>query len=318
MATRKISLLRRIGYLLEYAVVAPLAFLLSLVPWPLIPVLSRFFGWFLFHFDRRDREVAYRNFPVIYSDNPPSRPEQDALLREVFRGVARVGLELLKIRDLRADNYAKFCRMEGYENVDKALAKGKGLIVITAHLGNWEFLGSLPAKMGRNVVAIINRQFNPYTDRWIKDIRENKGKLRNLYNEIGDLTKIIKHLRSGGIVAIVADQTYYFKPIFVPFFGRTAATADGPARLHLKFGAPIIMAFGIRQPDGKYVLTYEEPKEFEPTGNMEEDCKTVMTWVNAQFERMILRHPDQWFSLLHGRWDRSKPEDFNDQEDQPY
>lgn len=317
MARRKISPLQRIGYILEYVFVVPLAFLISLIPWKAVPALSRFLGKVLFAVDKRDKEIAYRNLDIIYKDKPMNREEKDALIMKVACNVARVGLEMVKIGSVNEKNYGQFVRMEGYENVDKALAKGKGLIVVTAHLGSWEFLGGIPAKLGRHVVAIMNRQHNPYTDDWIRNIREKKGKIQCLYNEIGDLTKIIRHLKKGGIVAIVADQTYYFKPIFVPFFGRTAATADGPARLHIKFGAPIMMAFGTYQEDGKYLLKYNEAVTFEKTGNDDKDCETIMTWVNQQYEKVILQTPEQWFSLLHDRWERTKPEDFNNEEDFP-
>lgn len=317
MARRKISPFQRIGYILEYIFVVPIAFLVSLVPWKAVPALSRFFGKVLFAIDKRDKEIAYRNLDVIYKDKPMNKEEKDELIRKVFRNVARVGLEMIKINTVNEKNYERFVRMEGYENVDKALAKGKGLIVVTAHLGSWEFLGGIPAKLGKHVVAIMNRQHNPYTDAWIRNIRQKKGKIQCLYNEIGDLTKIIRHLKKGGIVAMVTDQTYYFKPIFVPFFGRTAATADGPARFHIKFGAPIMMAFGVYQPDGKYLLEYHEPKTFEKTGNDDKDCETIMTWINGQFEKAVLAHPDQWFSLMHDRWERTKPEDFLNEEDYP-
>jgi Kdo2-lipid IVA lauroyltransferase/acyltransferase len=317
LARRKISFLRRVGYILEYAVVVPLAFFVSLIPWAWVPFVSRFLGKVLFHLDQRDREIATRNLDIIYKDKPMDQDAKNILIRKVFRNVARLALELLKIGTVTDKNYTRFVKMEGYENVDKALALGKGLIVVTAHLGNWEYLGGVPAKLGKDVVAIINRQHNPYTDIWIRNIRQKKGKLRCLYNEIGDLTKILRHLKKGGIVAIVADQTYYFKPIFVPFFGQTAATADGPARFHLKFGAPILMAFGTYQDDGKYLLKYEEAVSFEKTGDDEKDCRTIMTWINQQYEKAVLKNPDQWFSLMHDRWERQKPEDFNNEEDYP-
>lgn len=317
MARRKISPLQRLGYILEYVLVVPIAFLISLIPWKAVPAVSRFFGKVLFAIDKRDKEIAYRNLDVIYKDKPMTSAEKDDLIRRVFRNVARVGLEMIKIGSVTEKNYTDFVRMEGYENVDKALSKGKGLIVVTAHLGSWEFLGGIPAKLGRHVVAIMNRQHNPYTDDWIRNIRQKKGKIICLYNEIGDLTKILRHLKKGGIVAMVTDQTYYFRPIFVPFFGHTAATADGPARFHLKFGSPIMMAFGVYQPDGKYLLKYHEAVTFDKTGDDEADCRAIMTWINSEFEKAVLANPDQWFSLMHDRWERTKPEDFENEEDYP-
>ncbi len=79
-----------------------------------------------------------------------------------------------------------------------------------------------------------------------------------------------------------------------------------------------MMAFSIRQPDGKYLITFEDAVKFENTGDMEKDCESVMAWINSRYEEYIRMYPDQWFSLLHDRWERTKPEDFADVEWDPY
>lgn len=275
-------------------------------------------GWLLFHIDKQNKKWAYYNLDIIFKDKPLTKEEKDKIVRKLYKQTAAYAIEYIKIGDLKAGNYHKFGELEGFENVDKALEMGKGLIVITAHIGNWDYLGSIAAKLGKTFGAIINRQENPYTDKWLKDIREKKGKILCFYNEISDMTRIIRSLKKGGIIATVADQTYYFKPIFVPFFGVQSATADGPARLHLRFGSPIIMAFAVKRDDGKYRFIYEEPVVFKPTDDLEKDCKKIMTWVNQKYEYYIRKYPEQWFSLLHPRWERTKPEDFLDIEYDPY
>jgi len=318
LAKRKISKFQRFLYILEYIVVVPIAFMLSLIPWRISFFIGEIIAGILFRLPLNFKSLCFKSLDIIFKDEPLTEEKKRIIVKKLYLSVVRYGIEFVKLREINIKNYEEFAVLDGYENVGKALEAGKGLIVITAHMGNWDYLGGVPALLGRNVAVIINRQFNPYTDIWLKNYREKYTKMKNFYNEVGDLKKIMKHIKQGGIVAFVNDQTYYFKPIFVPFFGLPAATADGPARFHLMFGAPIIMAFSIRRPDGKYILRYEEPVSFPSTDDMTKDCLDITTWINKQYERIIREYPDQWFSLGHGRWERTKPEDFYDCEWDPY
>jgi len=318
MTGRKISLWQRFLYLLEAFFVIPLGGLIRILPRFIVKAFVRFFGWLLFHIDKRDKKWAYENLDIVFPEKHMTLEEKDKLLRQVFHYIARGGVEYMQMGRIRTNNYQKYAVFENYENLGKAVALGKGVIVATAHMGNWEMLASIPAKLGLKLAVVINRQFNPYTDAWLKRIREKRGKVRCFYNNISDLTNIMRHLKKGGVVGMVADQTYYFKPIFVPFFGRTSATADGPAKMHRKFGSPIVVAMSILQPDGRYKLIFEEPKVFEKTDNAKADHKRIMTWINSRYEYYIRKYPEQWFSLLHPRWEKTKPEDFDDIEIDPW
>ncbi len=318
MAKRKINLFRKFLYLLEFIVVVPISYLLGLLPFCFLQALIRPLSFLMFCLDRKNKKIAEYNFKVVYKNNPLSEDKKKELIKKLYYNIGLYGIEYLKLRSINKKNYMKFVEFEGYEYVDEALKDGNGLIVVTAHIGNWEYLGSIPAKLGKNLAVIINRQFNPYTDWWLKYIREKHGKIKCFYNEIADLSRIVRHLKRGGIIGTLVDQTYYFRPIFVPFFGEISATADGPAKLHLKYNAPLMMAFSIRKPDGKYLLKFYPHVYFKKTDDFEEDCKRIMSWINSEYEKIILEYPDQWFSFFHYRWERTKPEHFSDIEDTPY
>ena len=318
MGKRRINILQHVLYMLEFIIVVPIATLISFLPWFIARPMASGITSFIFMFDKVNKQRAYQNLDVIYHSQPLSKIEKDRIIKKLVYNISQYGIEYLKLGSITQKNYHKFLKFEGYENVDKALSQGKGLIAVTAHIGNWDLLGSIPSKMGRDPGAIINRQFNPYTDAWLRWIREKKGHIKCFYNEVSDLSKIVKHIKKGGIICIVADQTYYFQPIFVPFFGIQSATADGPAKFHLKFKAPIVMSFSIKQDDGTYLMKYEEPFNFESTGDFKADCISIMTWINQRYEEYIKKYPEQWFSLLHGRWEKTKPEDFKDIEWDPY
>jgi len=318
LAKRKIRFYQYILYILEYIVVVPLATLVSWLPWRIAYFLADVFSSIYYKLDKHFRDVAFKSLDIIFSNSPLSLEKKENILKNLYKNVAYFGVEYIKSGWINKNNYKKYAFFENLDYLEEALSYGKGVIVVTAHLGNWEYLGSIPAKLGKNAAVIINRQFNPFTDHWLKRIREKKGKLKCFYNEVGDIFKISRHIKEGGIIGLVVDQTYYFKPIFVPFFGVQAATADGPARFHLKYGAPIVMAFSIREPDGRYRMTFEKGVFFEKTEDFENDCKKIMTWINSRYEEYIRKYPDQWFSLIHGRWERNKPEDFENIDWNPY
>ncbi len=307
---RKITFLQRIGYLIEAAIVIPLGIFIKYLPRPIAFAIGRGLARLIFRIDKKNKYWAYENLKIIFGEGTMSKQEQDALIKKTYQFIVRGAIEFLKIGFITPKNYEKYAYYENYESYEKALKLGKGAIIVTAHMGNWEYFGSIPAKLGVDLGAVINRQFNPYTDDWLRRIREKQGKIKCFYNSIPDLAKISRHLKAGGTIAMLLDQTYYFKPIFVPFFGRTAATADGPAKLHLKYGAPLIIAMSIMQPDGRYKMMFEEPKIFEKSGDPEADHKKIMTWINSRYEEYIRQYPEQWFSLLHPRWERTKAEDF--------
>ena len=315
---KKVTVLERIGYILELIIVIPLSWLIALIPMNAITGFSRALGWLLFQLDARDKKWADMNLDIIFKDNPPTKAQREAIVREVFRNVARLAVEYLKVGKVTAENYAKYAEFVNFEALDKALEKKKGVLVVTLHMGNWEWMGSIPAKLGYDLAVIINRQFNPYTDKWMKNIREKKGKIKSFYNEISEMKSIYRHLKNNGVVALLADQTYYFKPIMVPFFGIACGTADGPAKMHLKFGAPIVMCHSILEKDGRYRFIFEEPMMFEATDNPDADYQRIMTWINGRYETYIREHPEQWFSLLHGRWERTKIEDFAEPDFDPW
>lgn len=318
MGKRKIKPLEYIGYFLEALLVIPLSLFIALLPRRIGYAIADILGALFFRIDKKNKKWAYENLSIIFAEKPLSKEKANDLVKRTYRNLARGGFEYFKLWQITSKNAEKYAYYENYQHIEKCLAMGKGIIVVTCHLGNWEYLGSIPAKKGVNLAVIINRQFNPFTDAWLKFIREKWGKIKCFYNEVSDMKGIVRHLKQNGIIGILADQTYYFKPIFVPFFGRQSATADGPAKLHLRYGAPIVMAFSIREPDGRYRLTFEPPYIHPQTSDFERDVHDVMTYINSRYEVYIRQYPDQWFSLLHPRWERTKPEDFRDIDWDPF
>jgi KDO2-lipid IV(A) lauroyltransferase len=300
---KKVSLLRRIGFVLEAAVVIPLGNLAALLPWKIGRPVAALMGLFIFRLSAKARGQAGRNLDIIYAESPLSSTAKERIIQRLFINIATSAYEYLRIGRLTETNYLEFVRIENPEAFFRAVRSKEGVIVVSAHLGNWEFLGSTASKLGMDLGAVIHRQLNPYTDRWLRKIREKHGKIKCYYDDISDMRRMFSYLRAGGTVALLADERQSARPVYVPFFGRPAATPEGPARLHLGFGSPILFSFSIRQDDGKYLLTVDGPYRFERTGNFKKDHEYVMRQINRRYEEVIRMHPDQWFLLLTPRWE---------------
>jgi len=307
---KKISIIRHIGFVLEAALVIPLGKLAALLPWKTGRALASMIGSFIFRLNRNSRKQARINLDIIYGKQSLSEKEKNRIIKRLFIHIASSAFEYLKIGAITAENYTQFVRLENSKAFDCAVGEGKGVLAISAHMGNWEILGSVGAKLGNNIGAIIHRQLNPYTDKWLKEIREKNGKIKCFYDEVSNMRQMVGHLKGNGILAVLADEIYPIKPVFVPFFGRLAATPDGPAKFHLMYGSPIVICFAVKQHNRKYLLTFDGPYHFEKSGDLRKDCEVIMTWINSKYEAVIRKYPDQWFSLLTPRWEQNRPEHF--------
>lgn len=311
MNRHRASLLRRMGFVLEATVVIPLGNLAALLPWKTGRTLASMIGLFIFRLNTSGRKHAHVNLDIIYGENALSEKEKDHIIKRLFMNIASSLFEYMKLKSITDSNYLNFVYIQNGEACDRALEEGKGVLAISAHMGNWEILGSVGAILWKNIAAVINRQLNPYTDKWLRKVRENRGRIKCLYHDARGLNyRIGFHLKQNGTIALLADQKDLSCTLIVPFFGMPSLTADGAAKLHLLYGSPIVICFAVKQTDGKYLLTYDGPYHFDRSGNLKKDCQVIMTWVNSKYEEMIRKHPDQWFSLLTPRWERNRPEDF--------
>ncbi len=303
----KLLSFRTIAYLFEAAGAVAAGTLISLLPRRFRRIFSIVAGTVGFHLDRRDRKWAYRNLDIIYADNPLDKKEKDRIVKELFINIATGAFDFSKLNEVTPNNFDQFFYYGNFQVIGQALSQGKGAIAVSAHFGNWEYYGSIAAKYMNNITAVIQRQFNPFTDSYLTWIREKRGNIRCLYQDRPSMYQEIgRELRENRILVFLADQRQYRKPILVPFFGRPAETSDGVAILHLWYGAPIVLAFSEIQPDGKQILRLDGPYNFKPGGSPQEDCQEIMSFIHGKFEKVISRHPEQWFSLLTPRWELSQ------------
>jgi KDO2-lipid IV(A) lauroyltransferase len=211
-------------------------------------------------------------------------------------------VECLKAPYLKPDEVRKLVEAESYAYVEELLSRGRGMILLSAHLGNWELLARRAALEGYHFVVVARQSpdagLNAITDR----LREGAG--YTVHPRGASPRHILHTLRSGGIVAILPDQKS--DDVFVPFFGEVTGTVAGPAVLAMKTGAPIMPMFCPRQPDGSYKMIIKPEIDTHTTGDTQADVKRIMTDINLVVEDMVREYPDQWL-WLHDRWKIKPP-----------
>jgi Kdo2-lipid IVA lauroyltransferase/acyltransferase len=197
-----------------------------------------------------------------------------------------------------------FESVSGWEMLQERLSRGKGLIMVTGHLGNWELGGAYIAARGVPVDAVARHMANPLFDRYLTATRERIG--MTVVHDGDAVRRVPRSLRSGRAVAFLVDQgALGLASTWVPFFGRLAKTPRGPAVFALRLGTPIVFGAALRQPSGRYQLHFE-PIDVSDTGDREADVDRIVTEYTQVLERWVRRAPEQYL-WHHRRWKHQRP-----------
>jgi Kdo2-lipid IVA lauroyltransferase/acyltransferase len=225
--------------------------------------------------------------------------------RQAYEHLGRTALEAALLPTLSPDRVRSLFDGEGdWPVLVDALARGRGAIVVTGHIGNWELAGAYIAARGVPVTGVVRRMTNPLFDRYLTATRERAG-----LSVIADdpVRRVPRALRSGHVVALVADQGVKgMASTYVPFFGRLAKTPRGPGVFALRLGVPLVVGTAVRLPSGKY-RALVEPVDVIDTGDRERDVDAVVSRYTGVLERWVREYPEQYL-WHHRRWKR-RPEE---------
>ncbi len=240
---------------------------------------------------REDKRLVCGNLSVIFPEK--NRKEISALMRRMSRNFAKYLVDFFRFQEISTRYIARTIAIEGKEHFDEALARGKGVIVLTAHLGNWELGGVVLALLGYPFWAVAL----PHKDRKVNDFfnhqRESKGVKVIPFGRAARMC--LNLLQQNKMVALVGDRDFSGSGMPVDFFGRTALFPEGPAAFALKTQASIVPGFMVRLPDDSFLLRIEKPILTESTGDKERDMRSVTSQFARLFESYIRRYPDQWY-----------------------
>ena len=250
------------------------------------------------------RRVVERQIAAAFPGLDDAGVEQIA--RRAYEHLGRTSIEATMLARLGPDAVLDlFEGTDGWDVVEQALAKRKGLIFVTGHLGNWELAGAYVAARGIPLDAIARRMSNPLFDRYLTETRSRIGMV--VVHDAEAVRRTPRSLRDNRAVAFLADQGVLgLASTFVPFFGRPAKTPRGPAVFALRLQVPVVFGVAVRQPSGKYRLVFE-PVLVEDTGERDRDVDAIVARYTATLEQWVRRYPEQYF-WHHRRWRRQPPD----------
>jgi KDO2-lipid IV(A) lauroyltransferase len=231
--------------------------------------------------------------------------EVQRIARAAYGHLGRTGIETAVLPSYSsAEIIELFEAVHGWDVVEQRLALGKGLILVTGHLGNWELGGAYIAARGLPIDVVARHMANPLFDRYLTSTRQRIG--MTVIHDEDAVRRVPRSLRGGRGVAFVVDQgAVGLASTWVPFFGRYAKTPRGPAVFALRLGSPIVFGVALRQPSGRYQLTFE-PIDVVETGDREADVDKIVADYTSVLERWVRRAPEQYL-WHHRRWKHQRP-----------
>ena len=250
------------------------------------------------------RKTGLRNLEIAYP--AVSVAERQAILSGVFDSLGNQLAEFAKLRQLTLHEAQRFVRYEGLEHFIAARARGKGVLVVTGHLGAWELSSFFHSLSGFPMTLVIRRLDNPLLDTYVNEIRCLHG--NRIIHKDDFARGLLSAMAKGETVGVLMD-TNMTPPqgVFVPFFGLAACTAAGVARVAQRTGAAVLPGFLVwSEAESQYVLHFGEEIEIQRSEDTSLDTSENTARATAAIESYVRRFPEQWL-WLHRRWKTRPP-----------
>ncbi|MBR2733788.1 MAG: lysophospholipid acyltransferase family protein [Selenomonadaceae bacterium] len=271
--------------------------IIRLLPYDALLALGRVLGnlYYLLVKKQRERAVA-QMMPALNVTESEARK----LVRESFVNLARNMLDILYMPNLNEKNLSQYIEIDHLERMRMALMEGNGVVVLTGHIGTWEWLSAAFTLNGMPVTAIAKLQPNAEYSRALDDLRATIHV--EIFNRgTNELRAAGRALKDGKILGFLADQDAGPGGAFIKFLGKTASTPLGPAVFSRRFSAPVVPAFIIRQENGRHLVKIGKPLHFEDTGDTDADLLRFTEQMTKILEDVIRENPTQWL-WFQKRW----------------
>ena len=219
-------------------------------------------------------------------------------VRNVFRNYAKYMVDLVRLPRTRIEDIEPRFRTAGLHHIDEGLARGHGLIMVTAHVGNWDLAGALLAARGYAVNVIVETLQPPRWNALVQKIRELTG-MRAIPTENG-VRQMLRALRQNEILAILIDRPLTGQGVPVQFFDAMTRVPGGAATLALRSGASVVAAVTLRTENG-YVAHVSPLLEVPASGDQDRDVQLITQHAMSWLEALIREHPDQWY-MFRNMW----------------
>jgi KDO2-lipid IV(A) lauroyltransferase len=297
--TQKRSLKKRIKYFLLFLFVKWLLYTANLLPRKMLLKTCGMLGGLSYYILGDARKKTFRNLVMVYG-HEKSVKEIQLMAKQVFVMIGKNAADiLLSVSFQDIDAFKKIVHVSGEEHLEKAIESNKGVIVLTAHVGAFDLVGTYLALMDYRPQIIGKAQKDERLNRLLTKNRSKRG--AQVIERGKDTLKVIRNLKLGGLVIMLIDQDTKVKSVFVDFMGRMASTPIGTALFAIRTGAKVI-------PVGIYLDdNFQQQLKIYPevptviTGNEEEDIITNTLAFSKASEKLINHDPIQWV-WMHERW----------------
>jgi Kdo2-lipid IVA lauroyltransferase/acyltransferase len=265
------------------------------VPLRLGQLFGRQLGRLAFHVARRERNKALRNLAIAFPEWTDAQRKQ--IIKAMFRHFGMSVFELAWLPNLNAQTREQTTIIDGIPRILEVLDSGRGVIMFTAHCGNWEWLSFLMGTYGRPVSVLHRERDQPDMNRYIIELRAKAGVKTIGRGSASSAKEMIQTIRQGGMLAFVIDQNLRTESVKVPFFGRPALTPIGPVKFAIRTEAMISVSYIHRMADGRHHAQFLEPFQ----ARKDDDPVELAAKITRLYEEQIRRHPEQWV-WMHERW----------------
>jgi KDO2-lipid IV(A) lauroyltransferase len=260
--------------------------------------LGKIVGNFLRILSPKREKITLENIKRAFPEQSSSW--HNKIMKESYHNLGITMVELLALKSFDDNDIREYIKYSNIDMINELHSRGKGVILLSGHFGNWELLAySAGLFSGLPALIIVKPQKNQVADELLNSYRTQRGNsVISMYNAA---FTIFKQLKKGGVVALLADQSATKdKDIYIDFFGIPAATYESPAELALKLNVPIVMGFAVRQNDGTYSVDLQEIKHDDLEHTKEGIEELTRRHVSA-LESAVRANPGHW-AWQHRKW----------------
>lgn len=293
-----------LAHRLQGVAIGAVARILRALPEAAALLLGAGVGWLAGSLFRVRRGTVEANLALAFPERPRAWRRRTAA--RVFPHVGREAATLMRFAGVRPEELKERIEFDGLDVLRGAMEEGKGVVAVTGHIGNWEIGGASVALRGVPLDVVVQTQSNPLVDERLRRSREALG-MRVIYRHHAP-REVMRALRRGRCVALVADQNVRSGGLFVDFFGVPASTARGPALFAIRTGAPFVLGTAIRLPGWRHARYRVRFRRLDPerTGDMDTDVSRLTRAYMEALEDAIREVPEQYF-WPHKRWKTRPP-----------
>ena len=282
---------------MAYKIIMFLSWVACRTPYSWLMAAGKGLGILYFKFIKKQRNRAVKQMMESLHN---SQEEAEKLIRASFINMGKNFMEALYMPALNKENFHKHIEIDHLEIMEQALAEKHGVVVLTGHVGNWEWLSAAFTMNDMPVTAIAKPQPNMDYTNALNELR-SKINVEIFSRGTSELLSAAKALKKGKILVFLADQDAGPGGAFIEFLGKTASTPMGAAVFAKKFNSPIVPAFILRQPDGHHRVEIGEIMRYEDTGDSDKDLFDLTYKMTKFLEKKILDNPTQWL-WFQKRW----------------